>query len=347
MLDVLNHFFTDKDAFSRAESPRLRSSHRMMFKANRRWVLHVWELQGPAASWEAQLREHLAREPVFAVISGLGGADWAPVHHFCNAARLPCLFPNTEVPVVAEHDFYTLYFSKGVWLEAEMIAGKAMESQPRRIVQVFRAGDVGVQAAAALRAALPAGTDVVDREVPAKGTTLQQSLSGVGADDLLVLWLRPADLASISTRPVRAARVLVSGLLGGLDRAPLAASWRGVTEMTYPFDLPDQRRIRMDYPLGWFRLRGIRIVDERVQADTYLACGLLAETLSHMSDSFIRDYLVERMEGLLEHRILTAYYPRLALAPNQRFASKGGYLVRWADQPGGSVTPDGDWVVPQ
>ena len=83
-----------------------------------------------------------------------------------------------------------------------------------------------------------------------------------------------------------------------------------------------------------------------MQADTYLACGLLAETLSHMADSFIPDYLVERLESLLEHRILTAYYPRLALAPNQRFASKGGYIVRFAEPSGGQLVAASDWIVP-
>jgi hypothetical protein len=41
MLDVLEQFFADKNAFVRATAPRMRSSHRMMFKANRRWMLHV------------------------------------------------------------------------------------------------------------------------------------------------------------------------------------------------------------------------------------------------------------------------------------------------------------------
>jgi hypothetical protein len=57
----------------------------------------------------------------------------------------------------------------------------------------------------------------------------------------------------------------------------------------------------------------------------------------------VRDYLVERIEGMLEHRIITGYYPRLALAPSQRFASKGGYIVRFR---GGSVVAESDWLVP-
>jgi hypothetical protein len=102
----------------------------------------------------------------------------------------------------------------------------------------------------------------------------------------------------------------------------------------------------MDYPLGWFAIRHIAVVDEQVQTDTYLACGLLSETLSHMADSFMRDYLVERVEGMLEHRIITGYYPRLALAPNERFASKGGFIVHFAQPTGAQLTADTDWLVP-
>jgi hypothetical protein len=34
------------------------------------------------------------------------------------------------------------------------------------------------------------------------------------------------------------------------------------------------------------------------------------------------------------------------LAPNQRFASKGGYIVHFGDQPGGQLVADSDWIVP-
>ena len=349
MLDVLNHFFADKNAFSRAESSRLQSSHRMMFKANRRWQLHVWRLTGPPESWQRQLEDNLKREPVYAVLSGIGGKTWAPVHRFCEQAALPCLFPNVDLPVVDENDFYSVYFSKGVLLEAGLIADKLTGTAPqRRLIQVYRADDIGAQAASALAAGAPAGFQRVDRVLPAHSTrSALRTLLGIArADDVVVLWLRPQDLAALADVPVVSKRVFMSGIMGGLDNSPLPAAWRAVTEMSYPFDLPERRRVRMDYPLGWFHIRQIQLVDERVQADTYLACGLLAETLSHMADSFIRDYLVERVEGMLEHRILTAYYPRLALAPHQRFASKGGYLVRFVDNTGSRIVPDGEWVAP-
>jgi hypothetical protein len=93
-------------------------------------------------------------------------------------------------------------------------------------------------------------------------------------------------------------------------------------------------------------LRHVALVDEQVQTDTYLACNLLSDTLNRMSDSFIRDYLVERMEEALAHRIVTGYYPRLGLAQNQRFASKGGYMVKFASPEGPALKPVGEWVVP-
>ena len=116
--------------------------------------------------------------------------------------------------------------------------------------------------------------------------------------------------------------------------------------MTYPFDLPERRIVRLDYALGWFSIRHIPIVAQQVQADTYLACGLLSETLNNMADAMEPDYLVERMQAIIEHRILTGYYPRLNLATGQSFASKGGYLVKFAQPTGTRLAADGDWTVP-
>ncbi len=303
VLAVMNQYFVDKNnAAARTKAPTLYSSHATMFRVERRWQLHVWELTGAPRTWETQLRAHLAAEPVFAVISGLGGSDWGPVERFCEGQGLPCLFPNVEAPVGDDATFYTVYFSRGVLLEAQLIARPPQE--------------------------------------------LARALREAGAADALVLWLRPADLGALEHLKVPTPRVWISGEMGGLERAPLPPDWRTQARMAYPVDLPGQRVVRVDYALSWFRMRKVPLLAEPVQADTYLALGLMSETLNHMADAFVRDYLIERIEMALDHRVLTGYYPRLSLAPGQRFASKGGYIVRFTDPQGSRVTPLGEWITP-
>jgi cytochrome c553 len=358
MLEVIKQFFADRNVRQMVPAPPMLSSGRTayaksMFMVHRRWELHVWELSGPDSTWPQQLDRHLAAEPVFAVVSGLGGRNWAPVHSFCERAGLPCLFPNVEVPVDRQSDFYSLYFSKGVLLEADLIARALADPgdarPPRKVVQIYRAGDSGEVAAAALterlgRQGLSASNLALASN--AVGRDVEKAVRSVADADGLVLWLRAADLAALGETAPPSQAVYVSGLLGGLERAPLPKDWRHHVRLVYPFDLPDRRRVRVDYPLGWFRARHIPVVDEQVQTDTYLACSLVSETLNHMAGTFVRDYLVERTETMLEHRIVTGYYPRLALATHERFASKGGYLVSWPEPAGARIAPIGGWTVP-
>lgn len=352
MVEVLNHFFGNKNAYNRGADPPLESERRIHFRVLRRWQLHVWQLEGPPDTWEEQLHRRLKADPVFAVISGIGGKTWEPVHRFCESESLPCLLPNVDLPVVDEHDFYPVYYSRGVLLEADVIAARlsseAGRAAPLRVVQVYRADDIGAAAAKSLAATLaPGGAKVTMHELKGKSAARELAALGhnAGRDEVLVLWLRPDDLRALPDA-TSAGRVFVSGLMGGLENAPLAAGWREATRMTYPFDLPAQRAIRMDYPLGWFMIQHIPVVEERTQTDTYIACSILAQAAGTMLDNFVRDYLVERMEVELSHRIINGYYPRLGLAPGQRFASKGAYLVKFAEASGKRLVADGDWVVP-
>ncbi len=349
MLDVMEGFFADKNAFIRGGQRPMLANREIEYRVSRRWQLHVWQLTGAPDQWEQQLRARLATEPVFAVISGLGGRTWAPVHRFCQAERLPCLFPNVELPVVAEGDFYPVYFSRGVLLEADLIAG-LIDAGQRRVVQVFRKDDVGEAAAGALEAAVVAHGGKVENRVlrvdAAGREDVAAALKGLGPDDSLVLWLRPPDLAALPATIPALASALVSGTMGELEQAPLPEGWRSKVRMTYPVDLPDGRKVRMNFPLGWFKIRQIPVVAERIQSDTYIACGILAETLTEMLDSFVRDYLVERVEVMLGHRLVNGYYPRLSLAPGQRFASKGGYLVRFTEAAGTQLVAEHEWQVP-
>jgi hypothetical protein len=352
MLDVLEKYFAANNAAYYGGNAQRASGERSV-RLQRLWLLHVWRLSGAPETWEAQLDQRMSAEPVFAVVSGLGGKNWEPVHRFCERQSVPCLLPNVDLPVVAANDFYPVYFSQGVLLEAQLIAARLAQPRPDsaarvRIVQVFRRDDIGAAAAARLRAALAPGSEAVDHAFGPGGgpQQLTQALRDVKAGDVLVLWLRAADLKALPAPTPKNAEVYASGVMGGLEQAPLSPAWRDIARIAYPFELPEARSLRLNYPLGWFHLEKIPVVDERVQVDTYIACSVLAQTLSSMIGEYQRDYLVERVEAMLSSRLVDGYYSRLGLAPGQRYASKGGYLVRFAEPAGVRVVADGNWIVP-
>jgi len=359
MLDVMDKYFADKNVFPIGNSPNMRTSGKTeyaksMFMSHRQWQLHVWELTGAASTWRSQLEQDLAQQPVLALVSGLGGSNWTPVQQFCEQQQLPCLFPNVEVPVDDRRDFYSLYFSKGVLLEADLIAHQIAEAgksgSTASVQQIYRAGDSGEAAASALASALKLRSIAVrNSTLPAAvpGHGVAEALGGASKADVLVLWLRPDDLAALGDGSSAPGTVFVSGLMGGLEHAPLPESWRSRVRMAYPYDLPESRSLRMRYPLSWFSIRHIPVVDEELQANTYLACGLLAETLSHMADNFAQPFMVELLQTSIERRLInTGYYPRMVLGQNQHFASKGGYIVHFAQPAGSRLAADSGWVVP-
>ncbi len=355
MLEVMEKFFAERNSRQMKPSAPMRASGRTqygrsMFMVHRQWALHVWDLSGPPSTWGEQLDRHLAQDPVLAVVSGLG-RNWAPVHAFCEKQRLACLFPNVEVPVDAPGDFFELYLSRGTLLEAGLIGAgltaSTLDSPVKTVHQVYRAGDGGEAGAQALARTLrDKGIDVRESVLAQGDRDLAGALRSASSTDALVLWLRPPDLAAMGDARDAPPLVYMSGLMGGLERSPLPVDWRARMHMAYPFDLPNKRVVRVDFPLGWFRIRGIKLVDEQMQTDTYLACGLVSEALNGMVDTFYGPYLIEELQSMAEHRIVTGYYPRLTLAENQHFASKGGYLVRFGANGGSKIIADGDWLVP-
>src|SRR5262249_39798698 len=156
---------------------------------------------------------------------------------FCEERRVPCLFPNIEVPVDADRDFYSVYLSRGVILEAGLIAERILEgggSVPKTVHQIFRAGDSGEAGSKALKAALAGhGITVRNHVVSAPKQVAEIVEHEVGSADALVLWLRPPDIATLRDSPP-AKSVFLSGLMGGLERAPVPAAWREQTLLAYP-----------------------------------------------------------------------------------------------------------------
>lgn len=356
MLDVLQAFFRDKNGGTRKEARRRDTDSEQMYLAYRTWVLHVWELRGAPETWPEQLDAYYRQQPVFAVIGGLGSGSWQPVHAFCEGAGLPCVLPDVDYPVVEGAGYYSLYFSRGIALEADVLAKQlaATRSGMGRIVQVFRDDETGRLPAQALRAALQhRGIEALDDyPVSGKGAVSAGVWSGLLRDArpaILVVWLDPADvqgLAAIGAPPAGLQAVYLSASLSAMQYPSLPDNgWLDRVRMVYPFDLPANRERHLARMNAWLRARQIPLVDARSQANAYFAATVTGDAMAHIGENFSRDYFIERIEQMAATSLSPSIYPRLSLGPGQRFASRGGYILGF---PQGTATPVpvSDWLIP-
>jgi hypothetical protein len=369
MLKVIEEYFRARNTAvaSRIQGAQHAAAGATEYRAARHWHLQVWELSGAADTWEEQLRQRQSADPVFAVVSGLGRTTWAPVQSFCERNRLPCVFPNIDSPPASGQDDYSIYFSRGVLLEADLIfqglSVKTAAGAPSgRIVQVYRSGDIGVDAAEALtRSAQELHLPVLNHVLPPWPATsaaramlaetqvrneLKAAVAELRPQDTLVLWLRPPDISSLGDDAPASVTIYLSGSMANLESAPLPAAWRGTVLMAYPYDPPDRRRVRENFPHAWFRQHGIPLTADRVQSNTYLACSIVADVFDAMLDSYVPDFLIERLEMMVGNQLSTGFFPRLSLASGQRYASKGGYIIKFDPRDHARIVVEGDWVVP-
>jgi hypothetical protein len=97
---------------------------------------------------------------------------------------------------------------------------------------------------------------------------------------------------------------------------------------------------------AWLRARNIPLGDERTQANAFFAATVTGDAVSHLGENFSRDYLIERIEQMTGASLSPSIYPRLSLGPGQRFASKGGYVVRFPEGTTDAPVPVSDWLIP-
>ncbi len=382
------------------------SAAEMLFRTDRHWDLEVWELQGGPETWAAQLDQRYQAQPVFALVSGLGAGQWAPVHAFCDRLQVPCWFPSVDaVPASAQSDFYALYFSAGVELEADVLASRLAGQRPAKVLQLHRGDTAGRAGAARLQAALaalPHRIATTTRQVDATdGQSLHRALAGLGPRDAVMLWWPAADVPALEAVAVPRGAVYLSARMAGAEAAPLPTAWKAALHMVYPYQMPDQRSSGLFYFRSWLQSCRIELSDEVLQSEVYFAMSYLSQTITEMIDNVHRDYLIERAESMLSlregakaedearelsvarhnkgglggtqgamarlqsveprrlprpmpgrpeplviKRESTTIYPRLGLAQGQRFASKGAYIVHYAEPAGNTLVAETDWIVP-
>lgn len=349
MLQILETFFREKNGETRLEPRRAQvRSSRTANRAYRKWLLSVWTLHGPSGTWNAQLDAYYRREPVFAVLAGIAAGPWRPVHDFCERNEIPCLLPNTDLPVIAPQDFYTLYFSKGVVLEAQALA--AHLSHPAaggHVLQVFRRDGTGDAAADALRQALGAHASVSDLPLPVDGHVAAETLARRVTETratAVVLWLPAGELGQLGGWTRGRTPLYLSSTQLGAPIASVPRELRAGTFVVHPFALPGERAAGLARLQAWLRSRGIALVDERIQAQTYFACLVAGDGLMHVSWLLHRDYFLDALDHISGLAGLSAWYPRLGFGPRQRYLAKGSYLLTLGGEGPDAIVTDASWL---
>jgi hypothetical protein len=360
MLGVLEAHVSDHNSQSRHEERRARGGpfyKEEKYAPYRRYSLSVWELKGDRDTWQQQLEKYYREDPVFALIGGITTGEWAPIHDFCERNQIPALLPVTDFPVVSDSDWYTLYFSKGLFQEGEAAARflRRTEAIPREaaVVQVYRREPKGRALADGFsttrsRMRLPAAEDV---ELAA-GVTIDSlfwtRLASEYQETVIVAWLGAEDLSTIDglvSSKNRPSLVLVSSTMLGESLATLPESARSLTYLTYPGSFAkDEVRSRLATE-RWLQAKKLPVTNFDIQAKMYFLGWTLAPAVKMMRDDFYRDYFFDIIDMMRDQYYAIAVYPRLSFGPGQRYASKGCYVVQLtgADEP--TFEKRSDWVI--
>lgn len=350
VVKMMTEAFKQRNASQLISAGRMRMPIDLIPRTPREWELSVWQLTGPPETWNKQLTDYYRNQPVFAVISGLANSTWEPVGAFCEREKLPCLLPSLASPP-ADPGFYSVYFSRGVALEAGVIAKYLLEIEkktPARIVQIYRDDENGRIAAQTLSRALENSTVKTEHRLlsGSEPEALSALLKGLQPEDSVMFWLNQADLAMLGKAAPEppAASFYASGFLSKDHFDSLSPTWRTGIRIVYPYELGEKRLKNLAQLKSWLKTWHIPLTGEALQSEIFFNLLLLTDLTSQMLDNLYRDYLLERAEDMLSAGTTSSAYPHLSLASGQRFASKGAYIARFNQD--GLLSADSDWIIP-
>ncbi len=356
MLKPLQAFVAFNNGMPRHFGHRMYRTHAgaNLVQDHRTIELVPWVLQGPRSTWDRQLEARYRKEPVFALLGGMVSGSWQPIHEFCEAWRIPCLFPITDFPVVSEANRYTLYFSRGLQQEGEAaaryLANDLAPETGSRVVQLVqgRAGEalsLGFTRAWA-ELGRPKGKVLTLAGGKAPDAAFLRELIARDRPSALLLWVGPGWLPALGASPVpggQALPLVISGGAWGSRIQELPEELRGATYITYPYRHPEDEARALRNTVPSLAREADRRDSDRIASRMYSLVQVLSKALVNMEGAYSRDHLLDRI-ALLPDQSLPDF-ERLVFGPGQRYASRGCYIMQLSKGPEPSLVKRSGWLI--
>jgi ABC-type branched-subunit amino acid transport system substrate-binding protein len=298
----------------------------------RRLVLSVAGYDSDAGGAADALAALVAREPVFALVSGFAPGAEESLAALAERERLPLVAPFAlATPSPADAGRYAFYALAGLREQARALARFARREggEAARVAVLHpperAATDAAEAAAAELRAAgstaverLPFAPGALDRAAPLPGEAAAVVLF-LGGDADLAAFLRGAAARGV------APRVLALAPLAARAAVEAPADFRGQLFLAYPAS-PGGTGPAGAEALRRLRARaGLSGQAAAAQISAATAAAVLAEGLRRAGRRLTREGLVAALEGL--HDFDATLSPPLTFGPARRVGAPGAFVV--------------------
>ena len=323
---------------------------RVMALSFRNYTLDHWSLKGPAATWRAQLESLYKANPVFALVGGISGQSWKPIHDFCEEHQMPCILPITDLPEVSSTSYYTVYFSKGYQQEGEAVA-RHLAGKAGNIVQILGPGAQAKALAAGFDGEWKRAGEKPIRTVRlAEGERLTgERLRQLAGKGTALLWMGAETLdaldalAKSSTRP---AAVFMSSTLLAEHLWEVPAGARAFTYFAYPWRQPGPKTLpaKMGRARPTIVDKDYRKNDRRIASKTATIVALLTDAVVRMDRNFYRDYVLDQFDAM--EVLDNTDYEQLVPGPGRRYLSEECSIMRLAEGEDGKLISVSDSVQP-
>lgn len=346
-----------------------------------RFTLTTWELKGPPATWRHQLETYYKQKPVFALLGGLASSSWQPMHEFSQQNKIPCLLPLTDLPVISDTDWYTLYFNKGAYQEGEAAAHHLRRSDQTAagapVVQIVEESAVSHAVAAGFteawkeqgRAApvtitLSAGERITAARI--------QELAVREKPSAILLWTGTETVQALegfSPSATHPTTLYVAATLLKDTLFSLPEKVRGITNITYPYRIEEGQDLFHRNAGAWLTKQKIPTGSTRISTRLYSLAKVLlepfqvvkrdfnpagrgnglvimeeqSEMMLHVRRNYYRDYLLDVIGMMADTNSID--FERISFGPGQRYVSKGCYIVRLSPGPQPRLIKQSDWVI--